>query len=186
MEAIKRRMKETYGLSSYQAAQVIFLFQTIGSELSKMVIMGILFHRQLPLYLFALFVMLCLRSNTGGLHFYTYAGCLLTSTLYLALAIYILPLLAVPFPAKVIAVVCCGILAALTDPVLSKYRPADCAKHFMRCRITTCAFLAIYLVLLSVMPENQYLTVGFWVIILNWLQLTVAKIQKKGEMKNDC
>ena len=38
-------------LSNYQAAQVVFLLKTILSELSKLLIMAILFRRQIIYYL---------------------------------------------------------------------------------------------------------------------------------------
>lgn len=84
MEQIKSHIKGIYHLSNYQLAQASFLFKTIASEISKILIMGILFHSQLPLIIFAFSVMLCLRGSTG-------IGCLATSALYLWLAIYILP-----------------------------------------------------------------------------------------------
>ena len=82
MQAIRNSLMEKYGLSRYQVAQLTFLAKTVASDVSKMFIMAILFHRQFTLFLFALAVMLVLRCSTGGIHFYTYFECLAGSILY--------------------------------------------------------------------------------------------------------
>ena len=181
MEQIKQHLKDTYHLSSYQVAQIFFLFKTVGSEISKMIIMGILFHDRLPLYLFALFVMVFLRSAMGGLHFYTYAGCLLTSMLYLWLAIYPLPHIPLAKCWQMAALLVCILICNYIGPITSKYRPEECKQHFGQCKRFITIFTFIYALILYIIPENTYLNVGFWVIILHSLQLIVAKIRKKGE-----
>lgn len=69
MKSIKKHIKDTYHLSNYQIAQLAFLVKTLGSELSKLLIIGILFHNRLSLYIFALLVMFLLRCSTGGYTF---------------------------------------------------------------------------------------------------------------------
>ena len=91
MSTVKLFLKEKYNLSNYQIAQLVFLLKTLSSELSKMLIMAILFQNHILLYIFALIIMLCLRCTTGGLHFYTYLSCLVASTIYLWLAVVLLP-----------------------------------------------------------------------------------------------
>lgn len=181
MEPLKKYLKDTYQLSSYQIAQILFLFKTIASEISKILIMGIIFHKQLPLYIFALSIMLFLRTSTGGLHFYTYAGCLVTSIIYIWLAIDVLPQITVVKYVQISALLICILLCNRIGPVTSKYRPSSCQNHFTKCKKFITLFIFIYTLILYIIPENEYLYVGFWVIILHSLQLFVAKIRKKGE-----
>ncbi len=75
MNTFKRYLKEPI-TSAVIRSHRYFLFKTLASEISKIIIMGILFHEHITLYFFALFVMIFLRTSMGGLHFYTYAGCL--------------------------------------------------------------------------------------------------------------
>lgn len=185
MEQIKQHMKVTYNLSSYQIAQLTYLFKSIASEISKILIMGIIFHNQLSLYLFALFIMLFLRISMGGLHFYTYAGCLMTSTLYIWLAAYILPHITVAAYLQTSALLLCILICNHIGPVTSKYRPEVCQERICKCKRFITAFIFLYALILYIMPENIYLCIGFWVIILHSLQLIVAKIRKKGEHTND-
>lgn len=180
-EQIKSYLKNTYDLSNYQVAQIFFLFKTIFSEISKILIMAFLFHRQLPLYIFALFVMIFIRSFTGGLHFYTYINCLLCSAVYLWLAIYVLPHIPVAFCLQIFLLLLSALICNYIGPVTSKYRPESCKSHFTQCKKLAVGFIVLYTSIMFITPENNtYLCVGFWVIILHSLQLLVAKIQTKG------
>lgn len=181
MKTIKNYVKDTYHLSNYQIAQLTFLIKTFGSELSKLLIMGILFHNHLSLYIFALIIMLCLRCSTGGLHFYTYAGCLAASTVYIGLALILLPHIKLSHWFQLLLLLGCILICHFTGPVTSIYRPISTERNFQKWRTATCLFIFFYSVTMYIIPENTYLTVGFWIIILHSLQLFVAKIQMKGE-----
>lgn len=180
MNTFKRYLKDTYNLSSYQVAQIFFLFKTLASEISKIIIMGILFHDHFTLYLFALFVMISLRSSMGGLHFYTYAGCLATSILYLWLAVYMLPYIPAPTYLQLSLLLLSILICNHIGPIISKYRPDVCKERFSQCKKFVTIFIFLYALILYIIPENDYLSVGFWVIILHSLQLMIAKIRQKG------
>ena len=83
MNNFKANIKQKYNISNYQAEQIIFVIKSLGSELSKMLIMGILFRNEILLFLFQLIFMCFLRSFSGGFHFYSYWSCLLASVLYM-------------------------------------------------------------------------------------------------------
>lgn len=185
MEQVKCYLRKTYDLSSYQVAQIFFLFKTISTEISKMIIMAILFHDKIGLYLFALFIMVLIRSAMGGLHFYTYTRCLIGSAVYLWLSVYLLPYFTITKYLQMIALLLCILICNYIGPVTSKYRPKECEKHFKQCKKFVTLFIFAYSLILYIVPENTYLNVGFWVIILHSLQLIVAKIRKKGDQVND-
>jgi len=180
-EQIKTYLKNTYELSNYQIAQIFFLWKTIFSEVSKILIIGFLFHEELPLYIFALLVMLFLRSFMGGLHFYTYLNCLLGSAIYIGLAIYVLPHIPVAFYLQIFLLLLSILICNYIGPVTSKYRPESCKRHFTQYKRLTTGFIFVYTLILFIIPRNNaYFCVGFWVILLHSLQLIIAKIQMKG------
>lgn len=181
MNRIKEYMKAKYGLSNYQVAQLAFVFKTTSSELSKMVIMGIIFHNHLKLYAFLLFMMCSLRIFSGGLHFYTYNSCLLVSTIYIGVIVFILSEISLPLYVLIFLLTICIFSCYKIGPVLSKYRTHFPEKQLLFCRNITCLSILIYALILYIIPENPYLTAGSWMIILHSLQLYVAKIRKKGE-----
>lgn len=181
MELLTKHLKENYDLSSYQVAQIIFLFKTILSELSKIIIIGFLLRDNLGLYFFALLIMLCLRSTTGGLHFYTYAQCLLGSFLFLWSAVVPLASITLPKYVKLLLLLACIISCYLCGPIVSKYRPEYADEYSRISKKIVTLFIFFYALLLYIMPENSLINTGFWIIILHSLQLIAAKIQKKGE-----
>ena len=183
MESIRQYLQTVHHLSSYQIAQIFFLFKALGSEFSKMLIMGILFHDRFLEYLFALGIMLCLRCSTGGLHFYTYFGCLATSVLYLWLSLYVMPLFYAPTYVYLCIMALCIFVCYIVGPITSKYRPPSTPQKDRRYKNFICAFLSIYAIILYFVPENNYIHIGFGIIILHTLQLLIAKIQKKGAIK---
>lgn len=184
MKTLKQLLKEKYNLSSYQIAQLSFLCKTFFSEISKMLIMGIVFYKELSLYLFALLTMLILRCTTGGLHFYTYAGCLLTSTIYIGIAIQLLPNITIPLNIKILLLLFCVIVCNYIGPVPSKYRPPYSKKHIKTYKTIVSTFIFIFTLVLYIIPESPHLIVGFWIIILHSLQLIIAKYRRK-EAQND-
>lgn len=183
MVPVKTILKEKYGLSFYQADQVFFVCKTLGSEFSKLLIMGILFQNRLSYYFFSLLVMLVLRCLIGGLHFYNYWACLVSSILYLLCAIYVLPNINIPSHLQLIALSACIGVCYLIGPIASKYRPNACRKNFKRNANLACKFIFFYALLLYIIPENNYSIVGFWVIILHSLQLLAAKIYERRQIK---
>lgn len=185
MQKVKAYLQNTYHLTGYQAAQVIFLFKTLLSEFSKMLIMGILFYGHWGEYCFALLIMLFLRSTTGGIHFDTYIGCLCMSIAYVGLSVLILPLLTLTAPTKITILLLSGIICFLIGPVPSKYRPALPKNRKNALRLLSAGFILLYTLLTLVFPNIAILDIGFFIIILHSLQLLIAKIRKKGEPKND-
>ena len=181
MERLKSYIKEKYWLSNYQVAQLTFVFKSTSSELSKMLIMGILFHNYLKLYAFLLLIMCFIRTFSGGIHFYTYKMCLMASTIYIGSIITFLSKIILPIYVRLFLLTLCIVVCYLIGPVLSNYRTYFPKKQLYFCRNVTCLIIFIYTIIMYIIPENPYFAAGFWMIILHSLQLFVAKIRKKGE-----
>ncbi len=178
---ISNRIQTKYGLSRYQIAQVKFLLLSLISEISKMIIMGLIFHQYISLYLFFLGIMLCLRCTTGGLHFYTYWSCLAISISYISLTLFLTLNFTLIKPLQLLLLLICLITCYYLGPITSKYRPAETKLHFKRSRNIACHFIFFYALALYIIPDNQYLSGGLWVIILHLLQLSIAKYKQRKE-----
>lgn len=126
-------------------------------------------------------VMCFLRTFSGGLHFYTYKRCLLASTIYMGIIISIFSKILLPLYVRLLLLTMCIISCYTIGPVLSKYRTHFPKKQLYICRNITCLTIFVYALILYIIPENPYLTAGFWMIILHSFQLFVAEIRKKGE-----
>lgn len=181
MKNILVSFQKKYDLNDYQIAQLNYLFSTVLSEISKLLIMGILFRKFLVSYLFALFIMLFLRCTTGGLHFYTYFSCLTASLLYLFLGIRVLPRLHLAVYVQLFILLLCLICCYLIGPVLSKYRAVPTQKQYERQRNVTCSFIFVYALFIYLIPGSELSVIGFWIIVLHTLQLFAAKLNYRKE-----
>lgn len=180
----KDYIKEKYHFSSYQIAQLTFLFKTVVSEISKVLLMSLLFHNRLSHYFFALLIMLCLRCSTGGMHFYTYWSCLTASALYLWISVVLLPKLTFPPAISLLLLAFSMLLCYFAGPVTSKYRPPMPPDKQLKSKHATCAFIFLFALIQYIIPDNPYCKIGFWVIILHSLQLLIAKNVNERRMKN--
>ena len=162
--------------TKYQVKQIIYLVKALNSELSKIMIMIILFRNDLVAYFVALTTLFFLRSFSGGLHLNTYIGCFSVTITYFFLAIKVLPSIPVPFAIKVILLLMCMIMFSRLTPVTSKYRPPLSKPKIIICQNITITFTFLYTIILYIIPDSPYITVGFWIIILHLLQLLTAKI----------
>lgn len=176
MKSLELYLQGLKKYSNYQIKQIIYLFKTISSDISKVIILGFIFWNHLYPYLAALTLLFLLRSFSGGMHFDTYLGCLATTAGYFILSIIVLPPIYIPLTAKILLLVVCMIICDRLGPITSKYRPPLSSPKIILCRNITLSLIFLFIVLLYIIPDSPYMTVGFWVIILHSLQLAFAKL----------
>ena len=178
---MKEFLKEQYQFSDYQVAVLGFIAKTLASELSKLLIMGFIFRDRLGIYVTAVTVMIFLRTATGGLHCKTYISCFLVSFSYMFLAIIVMPTIPVNKVFQLILLFICMLCTYYVGPVTSTVHVPLRDGLVKRVKIQAFLFIFFFIVATYIVPENPYITVGFWVIILHTLQLVTARIIKKGD-----
>lgn len=178
MKTIALTLQKHYNFSNYQMKQLEYLFASILSELSKFLILGILFHSKWQIYLVCIAVMMLVRGVSGGLHCKTYLACLSLSSIYLFLAIYILPMITVSKTVMLIALLLCCLITYYIGPVTSVYRPVPSPESRAKSKTQVFVIIFFYLILTYLLPESIYITSGFWIIILHTMQLMAAYFMK--------
>lgn len=180
---MRELLKSTYQFTDYQIAQLSFLAKTLLSEISKMFIIGLFFRKELPFFFISIFILILLRTTTGGLHCHTYISCLAASCLYIIFTLKVLPLIPISRIPAMILLIVCAVIDYKIGPVTSDvHLPlSEKAKH--RGRICTVITILFFFALMYIIPENLYAITGFWIIISHTLQLIAAKIRKKGGNK---
>lgn len=171
-------LKTQYQFSDFQVAQLQYLWKTLASEFSKLILMGILFHSIPGIYAFAVLIMMLMRSSTGGLHCRSYVSCFLVSLSYMFLSLIVLPVIPVNKLLQMILLFLCILCNYYIGPVTSAFRRPMAERTRNRVRGQAFVIIFFYLVLTYITPENPYITAGFWVIILHTLQLAAAKLSK--------
>lgn len=172
-------IKKHFNYTNYQIAQLRYAFVVCAAEISKAIIIGVFYLDRIPLFLWTLLIFQLMRQATGGLHCKTYLSCLAVSFIFIVLSIDILPLFSVSRLLQLVLLFACIIISHCIGPVISDIHIPLSQEAISKAKLRLITIIFIYMVLLFIMPRNIYITVGFWVIILNTLQLIVARIRKE-------
>lgn len=176
MDKIKIYIKDKYGLSNYQMAQLTFVIKSTSSELSKILLMGIAFQNHLKLYIFLLIIMCFLRTFSGGLHFYTYKKCLLASTTYMGVIIFFFSKILLPLYVQLLLLTVCIMSCYSIGPVLSKYRTHFPRKQLYFCRNITCLNIFMYRILpIAKEWQNRLLEKKYAVVFMDAVHFHVRQ-----------
>lgn len=180
---MKDFLKRNYNFTDYQVAQLAHLSKTLLAEFSKLIIMGVLFRHDLPLYFSAIAMLLLMRTSTGGLHCKTYLTCLLSSCAYVFVCMKLLPMLPLSILVQIASLSLCLYVNVKWGPVTSDIHMPLTESQKEKGRLRALIIILIFAIAMSVIPDNKYLIVCYWVIIVHSLQLVYAKIKKKGAKK---
>lgn len=180
---MKEMLKTYYHFTDLQIAQLDFLRKTLLSEISKVLIMGFLFRKQLDVYCISVLALCLLRTVTGGLHCKTYLRCLLSSIAYMTVCLVLLPPVIVSLPVKASLLLICGAINYMIGPVTSDVHLPLKPEQIQNGRTYAAILILFFLIIQCIMPENIYVIPIFWIIMIHTLQLIAAKIRKKGVQK---
>lgn len=175
---MQRYIQEKYNFSNYQMKQLAYVLKTILAETSKIIILLILFHNNILQCLYTILLLSLLRTSAGGIHFHSYWSCLIATIVFFALNILILP--NIPFPEHIeICLLCaCGIINYKYAPITAPGHIELPISTIHRSKLKAFATIEIYAAILYILPRNQYIQIGFWIIIIHTLQLIIAKIKQ--------
>lgn len=174
-----------FDFSNYQMKQLKYFFKSSFAELSKIIILAFIFRKELLLFSFTALLLCLLRIYSGGIHCKTYAGCFFTSLLFFEIVLQGLMNITLSTTLQLFLLLICIIAGYLVSPVTSRCHMELTPEVQQRCRLRYITVIFFYLLSIYIVPANQYLQAGFWVIILHTLQLMLAKIQKKGALAHE-
>lgn len=165
----------------YKKQLIKYFFQCVLSELSKMIIFGIIFiaFDLFTEYLFALILLILLRTNGGGLHLKHYVSCLIMSFSVLATSIFLGTFLYLSIWITYVLLLVSIFLAYKLVPIVSKNRPPASEKLIKKSKRNTLIILILYFILICIVPMNLYLNIGTWIIVIHICQLLLAKFQER-------
>lgn len=171
-------IQKSYGYTDYEIAQVKYLFVTLASEISKIIIFAYIWwiQNKIPEYCVAICILFLLRSSSGGIHYEKYVSCLIASFVYLFICINILPLFLLNKWIKLLFLFFCMVLNLAFSPIVSKYRIKPTKKMRKRSQKEIFFVLLFYFVVMSIIQPNPLIDVGFWCIFLHTVQLIIAHI----------
>ena len=162
----------------YKKQLIKYFFQCVLSETSKIILFGIIFTRfhLFKEYIFALILLILLRTNGGGLHFKHYSSCFIMSLTVLGLSILLGKTVCLSSFIICIILLTSIILAYKLVPVVSSNRPPADNKPIKKSNKNTCLIVIMYFLSMCLVPINQYLNIGIWIIVIDICHLLLAKL----------
>lgn len=177
-------IQRKYNFTDYQIAQLKYTFTILFSELSKLVLISFFFRNCFVLYLYAAILLGILRMSTGGLHAKTYWGCLFMSLSFFYICVYLLPQIRISKNVMIVLILGCLAAIRLIGPVPSVYRKPLTESTKKRLAAQSLIIIFIHLVLFR-LYDNKMFTVGNWVIVLQTIQLIIARIYRNYQNLNE-
>ena len=182
MVQLRQQIQAEYHYSDYQMQQITYMFLSFLSETSKLIFMAAFFIliQKLPEFLVAVLALMSVRNFTGGIHLKHYSTCLLLSFSFFFLGICVLPnLIRLDTLEMLLILNLCIIAVYLSGPVLSVYRPPLTEEQKKSNSLKAATSILIYILIVFIFQKTSCLYAGFWVIVLQTLQLGLAKINLK-------
>lgn len=184
---IHNYLHNTLGYTNYEIAQMHYFISSILSEISKMILIGVFFLLIDKFFLFipAALTLCCLRICTGGLHFKHYLSCLTISFAIFFMDICILNKFTLLKPIQLLLLCICIVINYTCAPVVSIFRPVPNGTQVQRAKKQSFWLITVYCIIVFILPTNSYINVGFWMIMLQSIELSTAKILKRRFNKNE-
>jgi accessory gene regulator B len=175
MKQLKLNLMNQMQLSEIEADQVVYFFQIIGSDLSKVLIIFIpfLLSGHLVEYLTILILTFLLKSQTGGFHFKNYMSCLTFTFTYFA-AVFLMSKVLLPTPVLITIGVFSLLIITWLSPMLSKQRKKLKRINTQVLRIRAVSIAALYL-LFFVIKINPFTLCAIWVVVIQSFLLMIQK-----------
>lgn len=166
--------------TEYEKKMIEYYRKCFISEFSKICIFFLIFLLLglIPEYLIALFALIILRGNGGGLHFNHYISCLIVSFAFLYISI-ILSIYVVPSrPGMFISLPLCILIGYHLVPITSSNRPPATSEQVTKSKRCTLIVLLAFSLLICICPGTKFIYICYWTIILHILQLIIAHIKE--------
>ena len=132
-------------------------------------------------YIVALFFLMLLRNNGGGLHCNHYITCLMVSFVFLCGSIFLAKYVTPTQNIIYLSVLICALISYHLVPITSANRPSATSDQVARSKRNTIIIIALFFMLICICPYNLYLSIGYWTIMLHIFQLIIAYYKKEVE-----
>lgn len=186
MNLLMNRIAQLHDFTDYELKLIRFYITGILYDVSKTLMLGIFFCciGKFTEFLFTFIPLLLLRKKTGGYHLKTYWTCFLASFLYFIMAAIVLPAIPLKLTWMQLTLLVCAWVMYYIGPISSNREINLNDEQLHKVHIQSFQIVLVMSVLLFLFPDNQYLIVSFWTVVLHSIQLIITKLKKRGE-KNE-
>ena len=180
MNFLLNKIQKEYAFSDFQMKLIRYAVSVIFYDFSKLLCFAIYLHftGKTMHFLFAAIPLFLLRTRNGGIHFRNYWQCFVFSFIYLFSAINLFPcLFPMPVLAATLVLILCALSNYLIGPNVSTQKRKTNLTFIRKAKWETFFLILAVAVLFFFFPQNEYLAVSLWTIILHTLQLVFVWIQ---------
>lgn len=182
VDRLHNYFEQEFDLSDMDSKKLRYSLEFLYNDFSKTILLFILFAALgYPIdFIYVGIILFTLRIFTGGLHFKTYGGCLVFSLVFFVVAIYFKNSFSLTEPIIILIYVFSCLTIVGFAPITSKTRPKYSSSKKRTFKILGLMVLTIYFVLNSFLNTHLYLIYGVWVMVLQSIQILIAKgVEKK-------
>ncbi|MBO5208757.1 MAG: accessory gene regulator B family protein [Lachnospiraceae bacterium] len=175
-------VKNEYDFTDYQIRLIRYTLTAILYDVSKVLLFAVYFYftGQLIDFIFAVVPLILLRTKTGGIHMKKYWSCLLFSFAYLYVVINILPQIATIQPLLIyLILLICALIDYYIGPTSLKEKPSPGKDFIKKAKMQTFQAIFLIAILFFIFPENRYLLISFWTVVLHTFQLAITKLVRE-------
>lgn len=177
-----QKIQAKYELTDQQTRLLKYYLTVFFGETGKLLAIGCLFLDRYPTYLWCVLLLAAIHTATGGAHCRTYLGCLAASSALFVVCIDILSFIELSLTCRIGLLAVCGIVNCYAGPVMTKERRSRfqneemLAKSAKRALLRILAVIICFIVYSCFYPKTAVAKAGFWIILLDTIQLAAAKI----------
>lgn len=173
-------------LTSDEHAKIKYVVQLIVGDLSKLLLMFVIFGFAgfWLEFLYAAIALSFFRVFTGGLHFKTYMGCFFFSILFFVAIIYLNHFVPLVNQSVINLALLNTTIMILLSPMQSVTRPLPTKRKTILFKLIACMFILIHSIGFIASNQHPYFNISIWVILLQSIQLLIAKGKLYYEKKS--
>lgn len=176
------KIQNAYHFSDFEIAKMNYTLTVFAYEISKLILLTAFFLSigYIKEFFISICILLPLRSISGGLHMGHYFSCLICTFLFFCIPILFLNRIILPYSVQLLTLFAATFSVFLIGPVPSKKRPLLTQKRYRITRLLSGGLMLFNSSILIYFPSFSCRNLWYWILILQAVQLMIARILRKG------
>lgn len=178
VDKIQRYFEDEFSLSSIDSIKLRYSLEVIFNEVSKLIILLIIFSILgfTTDFIYSVIALLSIRPFTGGLHFKSYAECFIFTVFFFSASLFLKNNIILGPHYLILLFIFSLFVILLVAPISGENRPANSNKKLFKFKLTGITVLTIHFVLACLFTiKHPYIINSTWVFALQSIQLLIGK-----------
>jgi accessory gene regulator B len=187
IDHIYSTLTKNQDLSEDTLASIYYSLEVIMNTIVKLLVTMLVFivWGQVDMFFYILFFTITTRTFIGGVHFDSFMGCSLFTTIFFILISYLANTFILSISMSLAVFTLAIIVFFLYAPVISINRPPYSKRIHTRFKRLSLLFTVLYLILFLIFKNSDFTQVILWGMFLSTIQLLIGKeVNRYHEKKN--